>query len=201
VEPQPPATENPEQAPRRRKLLIAAAIVGGLCLVIAVIGVFGGLKAKPSGATQVKPGETLDQGRFTVTVLSARVGDVKGPLDSKAKHSLIVRMRVTNNGTDTASLDGDLKIGMTGVPKPGKHLDPAEVTGLANGSPTTLVQPGLPVEADASWELNPGSAPTQAVIAFRKWEHGAGFSDPQIVWKVFSGSAIAATVTVPVAAS
>jgi hypothetical protein len=200
VEPSPAEPGAFADEPRGRGVTAAGA--GALLLLTAVLWVVGGLKATADGPRQVKPGVAVDQGRFTVTVESARVGQVKEKLGSGRVSALIVRLNVVNNDKETASLSGDLGAGFAGEPRPGTYLEPTDIIGLAGGARTSVetgaVQPGLPVEAEAVWELKPGSAPEQITVALRRWEYGSGFTDLQKRWKVDKQAPMTARVTLAV---
>jgi hypothetical protein len=159
-------------------------VLGACVLAVAVVWAFGGFDAAPSGPETVAVGAKVDQGRFTVTFVSARIGLAKGQLGSDPKRSLIVRMKVTNNSRQTTSLSSDLTRGIAGEPKPGTYLAPDNAIGYANGSQTTAVQPGLPVEAELIWPLGPDVSPAKVTVALWRWQYSAGFTDPQFNWKV-----------------
>ena len=178
------------------------AVISVLGTAIAVLGTAGGLAATQSKPRQAGPNIAVDQGRFTVTVLGARIGLVKGLFSEATKRSLIVKLRVVNNGTDSASVDTDLKEGIVGEPKPGQYKEVGNLTGLAtDGSKTGSVEPGLPINAEASWELAPGVTPAKVTIALRQWEYHPGFTDVQYIWWMTKSSAVMAEVTVPVQGS
>ncbi|MCW2886860.1 MAG: hypothetical protein JWL58_3722 [Streptosporangiaceae bacterium] len=151
---------------------------------MAAVWAFGGFNATPSGPKVLAAGATVDQGRFTVTFVSARIGMAKGQFGLGLKRSLIVRVKVTNNSKETTSLSTDLADGVAGEPKPGKYVAPDNVIGYANGSETTMVQPGLPVEAELTWPLAADVSPGKMTVALWQWDHSAGFTDPQFNWKV-----------------
>ena len=141
------------------------AALGG---AVTVLGMTGGLAATPDKPRQAGPNTAIDQGRFTVTVLGARVGMVKGLFSETPKRSLIVKMRVVNNGTDTASMEIDFAHGIAGEPKPGSYKDVPDgnvTTTTGDGSKTSAVEPGLPVTTEVSWELPAGTTPAKVTLA------------------------------------
>lgn len=175
------------------------AAVGGVLIVLTgVLWATGGLRSQPNGPVAVKPGVAIDQGRFTVQVLDARIAQVKPPLGDKTVSALLVRLRVANKGKDSAYVGGDLKDGLVGEPRPGTYLEPSDVTGTAAGGKATYVYPGLPIDAEAMWELKPGTAPRQITIALRQWQFGPGFTDLTKHWSVDKGAPMKAKVTLPV---
>lgn len=195
--------EHPDisQESRRRPLVwLAVLLTAGA--TVAAVGLIGGLASGASGPQQYGAGKPVNQVRFTVTVLGARIGMVRSLFGSTAKRSLIVRMRIVNDGTDTASVDTEFAEGLAGEPKPGKYVKVGDVAGTASdGTQTSSIQPGLPITAEASWELSPGVSPERVTIALRQWEHRPGFTDPQYSWWMTSTSTVIAEITVPVVRS
>ncbi|MGI8330053.1 hypothetical protein ACRYCC_08800 [Actinomadura scrupuli] len=171
-----------EDRPRRR--WTSLAVLGACVLAVAVLWVVGGFDAAPHGPKTVPVGSKVDQRRFTVTFVSARIGQAKGQFGTDTRRSLIVRLKVTNNSRKTTSLSSDLAQGIAGEPKPGSYLAPDNVIGYANGSETTAVQPGLPVEAELIWPLSPQNTPAKITVALWRWDYSTGFTDPQYNWKV-----------------
>jgi hypothetical protein len=171
-----------EERPRRRWTTLA--VLGACLLAVAVVWAVGGFDAAHRGPKAVGAGKKVEQGLFTVTFVSARIGMAKGQFGSDTKRSLIVRMKVTNNGKRTTTLSGDLDRGLAGEPKPGTYLPPENIVGYANGSETTVVQPGMPIEAELIWSLAADNTPAKMTVALWKWGYSAGFTDPQYNWKV-----------------
>lgn len=167
-------------------------------LLTAVLGVTGGLKSRPTGPEKATPGHAIDQGRFTVTVVNARITEETESFTGKRKRFLVVRMHITNHDKETVSLSTDFGSGFAGVPKPGVYLPPDDIAGLTAGGQTTDVNPGLPVDADAKWELQAGNTPRQMTVALRQWDYGSGFTDLTKRWTTSKESPIMATVTLPV---
>jgi hypothetical protein len=174
--------------------------VGGLAVLTALLWAAGGLKTRPHGPAEVEPGAAVDQGRFTVKVQDARLARVRLVFGTRQVNALVVRMHVASNDKRTASLNTELQTGIAGEPRPGTYVQPAEVNGLAHGFKTASVQPGLPVEAEAIWELGPGSAPRQITVVLRQWDYARGFTDLTERWTVTKESRIVAKVTLPVGA-
>jgi hypothetical protein len=197
VEPSPAEPEVPAEESRRRGL--TPAVAGVFLLLTAVLWATGGLRATANGPLRAKPGVAVNQGRFTVTVKSARIGQVNEKLGSGRVSALVVRLTVVNNDKETVSLTGDLEDGFAGEPRPGTYLEPTDIIGYAGGAETGMVQPGLPVEAEAVWELKPGTAPEQITVALRRWEYGSGFTELRKRWSVSKQSPMTATVTLAVA--
>jgi hypothetical protein len=199
-----PVAEEAEEVPEapKRRLLRSLATLSALGLAIAAIAAFGGLKAVPNGPQQLGPAAKVNQGRFTVTFVSAGIALVNGDFGQPAKRSLVVRLKVANNGTDTAYLDGGLTNGIAGEPKPGTYLDVATITGSSGGGKTGLIQPGLPVDVELAWTLGPATTPRKMTVALWLWKYDVGFSDQKYNWTVEKkGTSPMAEVTVPVAAS
>ncbi|MDL4814913.1 hypothetical protein [Actinomadura opuntiae] len=198
--PEEPFGENGNRASARRRLVpvIVACAVAALAAATWAAGGFAEAPKQPAG----RPGKALDAGLFTVTVHDARIGLVKGAFDSAPKRYLIVRMRVVNNGKETASLgDGGLADGLAARTKVGKWVEPDDVQGVAGGAKTITTQPGLPVEASAMWKMGPADAPTRFTIGLRKWEYRTGFTDVSYNWLVDRQSdALVARMTLPIAA-
>ncbi len=196
--------EHSGNQPTRRRPLVWLSVLAALGAAVTVLGMTGGLAATPNSPQQAKAGAPVNQGRFTVTVLGARIGMVKTLFSSSAKRSLIVRLRVANNGTDSASIDPDLREGIAGEPTRGtyKAVPDGNITGYtADGAKTTSVEPGLPITTEISWELSPTSSPARIIIALRQWEYHPGFTDVQYNWWMTSTSPVMAEISVPVQTS
>jgi hypothetical protein len=188
----------------RRRPLVWLTVLATLGGAVTVLGMAGGLAATPGKPRQAGPNTAVDQGRFTVTVLGARVGMVKGLFSQAAKRSLIVKMRVVNNGTDTASVDVSFVHGLVGEPKPGTYKEVPDGNATAttsDGSKTSSIEPGLPVTAEVSWELPAGTTPAKMTLALRQWEYHPGFTDVEYIWFMTKSSPVMAEITVPVQAS
>ncbi|MFB4301382.1 hypothetical protein [Actinomadura sp. NTSP31] len=193
-----PFGEGGNRASARRRL-VPVIVVCAAAALAAVTWAAGGFEEAPRQPVE-KPGKALDAGLFTVTVHDARIGLVKGPFDSASKRYLIVRMRVVNNGKETASLgDGGLADGLAARTKAGKWVEPDDVEGVAGGAKTITTQPGLPVEASAMWKMGPADAPTRFTVGLRKWEYRTGFTDVSYNWLVDRTSdALVARMTLPI---
>lgn len=178
-----------------------AAIAGTLAMVTAVLWATGGLNGRPTGPEKVAAGRPIDQGRFVVTLQSARIRQEKESFSDKQKRLLVVRMHITSHDKESASLSVQFMTGFTGVPKPGTYLEPDDITGLTAGGDTGDVHPGLPIDAEAIWELPPGDNPRQITVALRQWEFGHGFTILEEHWSATRSSPIMATVTLPVEGS
>jgi hypothetical protein len=195
--------EHPDnrEASRRRPVVWLTTVVA-LGATVSAVGLAGGLASGSSGPQQYGPGTPVDQVRFTVTVLGARIAMVKSLFGTTAKRSLVVKLRIVNNGTESASVDTDFTEGMAGEPQPGKYAKVGNITGTASdGTGTSTVEPGLPITAEASWELAAGVSPAKVTIALRQWEHRPGFTDPAYAWWMTTTSTVTAEITVPVARS
>jgi len=195
--------EHPDnQESSRRRPLAWATVLTTVGVAVSALGMAGGLAARSSGPKQYGPGTPVNQVRFTVTVLGARIGLLQSDFSGAAKRSLIVKMRVVNDGKNSASVSVALATGLAGEPTPGNYKQVGAMTGLAaDGSKTSSVEPGLPIEAEASWELAPGVSPAKVTIALRQWEYRPGFTDEQYSWWMSKLSTVIAEVTVPVARS
>lgn len=191
----PPPEEEDEQPPKLSRTVLAAA-AGGIALLIFVLWAVGGLRAQPK-EPEAEPGDPIDQGRFTVTIRDARIATVE------KKRYIVVRMHVINNGNETAVLassDG-LAGGLGGLTKLHTYVPPDEVDGMSAGGEVLNVQPGIPVEAAARWDLGASQPPQRFTIGLRSWSWHGGFSDATLRWWVDkdSGSALKATVPLQVA--
>jgi hypothetical protein len=188
----------PQHSTRSRRKLPATAIVAALFSVLtAMTWVTGGFRAESSGPEQVRPGGTVDQGLFSVQVIHAHTGNVKVGFDDKLVPALVVRMRVTNNGEDSRTMEGGTGSGLTGGvllgPAPYRHPDAVQHD-PALGAATSL-QPRLPRNVDVIWKLS-GAPPRQATVVLRKWEYRLAFSEDERYWSV--SDELLAQVTVPV---
>lgn len=176
------------------------AVVCAAAVAAVVLWATGGFAAAPEQPVK-KPGKPLNVGLFTITVHDARIGLVEGAFDSGRQRYLIVRMRVLNNGKETAPLgDGGLTDGLAARTKAGKWVEPDEVEGVAGGAKTDTTQPGLPVEASAMWKMGPADAPKEFTVGLRQWEYKTGFTDLSYNWLVDAKSKkLAAKMTLPIA--
>jgi hypothetical protein len=175
------------------------AILGALALLVAVTGMFGGLRAQDSGPQQTKPGATVDQGVFDVQVLDVRAGRMKLHEFDPATNLLIARMRVTNRGDESYGI-GSFVHGIAAEAKPGKYAeaDAMQSEGDINGEETSSIHPRLPVIVQAVWVLGNAAAPPQVTVALRTWEYGQSFTTDNFYWSVTKQSPIKAKVAVPV---
>jgi hypothetical protein len=171
-------------------------------VLAGVLWVTGGLRETPPQPVKAA-GKEIDQGRFKVTVRDARIATADAAFGPARQRYVIVRMRVVNTGKETASLGGSgLAAGVAARTKDGKWIKPDEAEGLAAGSQTTVVQPGLPVEASVMWKAGPADAPKQFTIGLRGWAYEPGFTDTTYSWRVETeGGKMAGRLTLPVAAS
>ncbi|SPT51081.1 DUF4352 domain-containing protein [Actinomadura madurae] len=175
------------------------AVLGVLAVLVPVLWLVGGFKETPKQPAK-RPGEPLDLGLFTVTVHDARIGVVDAGFGSARERFLIVRMRVLNNGKETASLGiGGLGNGVVALTRAGKWVKPEQVEGVAAGAKTDTTQPGLPVEASAMWKMGPADAPTKLTVGLKKWEYEHGFTDVSYKWLITTeGDDLAGRLTLPV---
>ena len=176
----------------------ASAAGCAVVVLAAVLWATGGLREKPKQPAK-SPGEAIDVGLFSLTVHDVRAGVSGGGLDG-SKRFLIVRMRVVNKGKETAWLGSSgLQGGVVARTKAGKWVEPDKVTGVAAGSETYTVQPGLPVEASVMWELGPAQSPETFTFGLREWKYDHGFTDEDYLWRVQrEGGELAARYTLPV---
>jgi hypothetical protein len=184
----------------RRRWPVVLAILGALALLVAVTGVFGGLRGQDNGPQEAKPGTTVDQGLFDVQVMDARAGRMKlGEYDPLA-NLLVVRMRVTNRGDKSYGISSFLW-GLAAEPRRGSYVQPdlMRSQGDIQGDVTTSIDPRLPVVVQVVWPLGNATAPPSAVtLALRQWEYGQSFTTDVFYWSVTKQSPIMAKVTVPV---
>lgn len=193
------SSTSPDRAHRRRDRLIALGVAGVIVAAIGVAALFGGLRARPSGPSQDTGPVTIDQGRFKVRLVDARIGVTAGSSLTPGKRALIVRMRVSSKDTRSVSAS-DFLDGIIGEPKPGRSVDPDDGSRvLINGLPSTEIHPRLPVAVEAYWPLPAGNSPATARIGVRQWVYQYGFTSPEGYWYVGKLSSLAAEVTMKVA--
>lgn len=190
-----PATEEP-----RRRLWTTLGVLGAAALVIGVTAAFGGLRAAPSGPAKVAVGRPIDQGPFTVTVLSVRTTEVKqfaGP----AQHTLVITARVVNTSAKSLGIVSLLD-GVAAEPKPGRYVDADLMAsiGMIAGAKTSDLHPRLPLDVQLDWDLPANTTPPAVTLAFRQWTYGQSFSSDVFDWTVTKQSPITAKVTLPVRA-
>lgn len=201
--PPPPGEPTGEQGRRApaRRWVVPVCVLFAVALLVPVLWVTGGLAATPRQPA-ASPGERLDLGQFTVTVRDARIGMATARFGNKKERFLIVRMRVVNQGKETASLGtGGLTDGVVALTKAGKWVKPDQVRGVAAGAETGVAQPGLPVEASAMWKMGPTGRPRKLTVGLREWKYEHGFTDSDFKWLVFrEDDELAGRMTLPVAA-
>jgi len=181
---------------------VPVGVVAAVAVLVPVVWVLGGFEETPEQPAK-KAGEALDLGLFTVTVRDARIGLAGETFGSGRKRFLIVRMRVLNKGRETKSLGGaGLSKGVVALTRTGKWIEPERIDGVAGGGKTDVVQPGLPVEASAMWEMGPADSPTKLTVGLRKWRYEHGFTDASYNWIVSPGDdTLAGRLTLPVSPS
>lgn len=197
-----PPPGNADQGRRSgRRWVAPLSVVGVLAVLVPVLWVTGGFKETPKQPLE-QPGKKLDLGLFEVTVRDARIGMADAGFGDEQERFLIVRMRVANKGKETESLGrGGLADGVVAQTKNGKWVEPEQVEGVAGGSETDAVQPGLPVEAAAMWKLNPADSPEKLTVGLRKWKYDHGFTDENFNWLVQrEDDKLVGRLTLPVAA-
>ncbi|WP_067475442.1 hypothetical protein [Actinomadura hibisca] len=175
--PSPPARTRP-------RFVVPALVAGVLAMLAGGTGVAGGFRATAAKPPD-KPGKAVDVERFEVTVRDARIITAGAlGLGTGTQRFLAVRLRVANKGDDSASLGlGGLTAGIAARTKDGKWLRPDAVDGVAAGSRTDAVQPGMAVEATAKWRMGPADAPRTFTVGLRKWEKRPGFTDTDVTWR------------------
>ncbi|MCO5996140.1 hypothetical protein [Actinoallomurus rhizosphaericola] len=185
----------------RPRLRVTAATLGAFGLVIAVVAVFGGLRAQSHAPAKGGPGKTFDQGLFTVDVLDARTGHDKNAFGGGRTKVLAVRMRVAVKDVRSHSVFEFLE-GVMAEPKPGSYVaaDNELTTGLIGGQKTSEIHPRLPIEVRAVWKIPETSAPTTVTVALRQWVYKHGFFDSAYYWYAGKDSSYAAKVGVSVQA-
>jgi hypothetical protein len=186
-------------ATTRRKWPVVLAISAALAILLAVAGVFGGLREQDSGPQQARPGATVGQGVFDVQVLDVRAGHMKLHEFDPAANLLIARMRVTNRGDQSYGV-GSFVHGIAAEPKPGTYAeaDVMRSEGDINGEETSSIHPRLPVIVQVVWALGNAAAPPEVTVALRTWEYGQSFTTDTLYWSVTKQSPITAKVSLPV---
>jgi hypothetical protein len=190
---------DPADHPPRRGPLVTAAVAGALALLVAVLGVLGGLDTRSSTPPRVGPGATVDQGLFKVQVLDARAGRIKVNSFEPAKNVLITRLRVTNLGDRSRGVSTFLA-GLVAEPAPGRQVaaDSMDSEGKVGDANTTEIHPRLPVEVQALWSLPTGTAPRSVTLALRTWVYGQSFTSDTFDWTVGKASPLTARAVLPV---
>lgn len=174
-------------------------VLGVIAVLIAVAGMFGGLKAQPTGPTKTSAGHTVNQGPFDVQIMDARSGRIKlGEFDDPA-NLLIVRMRVTDLGDQSYGVDSFIH-GIDAEPRPGAYVAPDVMNseGLIDGEATSEIHPRLPVVLQVVWTLGKAAAPSHLAVALRTWTYDQSFTTDEIYWSVTKQSPVKAEVSVPV---
>jgi hypothetical protein len=196
----------------RRALPATAAVAGVLTVLTAVTWVTGGLHAESASPRIGAPGAAIDQTRFTVRVDSARATTAKVSLEPKPVPILAVRMRVTNTGKDTVTLE-DPTFGFTagvflgpevvgGVGWSGKHSrlrEPDDVQTNPSVGTAETVPPRMTRDVAVIWKLT-GPAPPQVTVDLRDWDYRLTFDRSEYIWWADQDSPVAAKITVPVRA-
>lgn len=189
----------PQPAARsRRGLLVTAIVVAVAGVLVGVSWITGGLRsASATPPKRVSPGATVDQGRFSAQVLSAQTQTMKVGLDLKPSQALVVRVRVTNIGKDTAGLDREFGYaeGVLLEPKPFRRPDDAR-SDPATGVLTAL-PPRLSKDIDLIWKW-PGTPPRQVTLDLHQWTYRLQFDRGGYYWDTGPDHAIVSIVTVPV---
>lgn len=186
-------------APTRRRWPVFLVVLGVLAVLVAVAGVFGGLRSRGGGPAQTKAGQVVDQGLFDVQITDARAGQFKLHEFDPPANILVVRMRVTNRGKESFGV-GSFLHGIAAEPKPGKYAeaDIMRSNGDINGEVTTSIHPELPVTLQVVWVLGNATAPPKVTIALRTWDYGQSFTTDDFNWSVTKTSPVTAEVSVPV---
>jgi hypothetical protein len=176
-------------------------VFAGLTVIVAVTWAAGGLRARASGPVTVKPGAVVDQGLFHVQVMDARAGRIKlGEFDPPA-NLLVVRMRVTDRGTQSYGISSFVG-GIAAEPHPGRYA-PADIMRSqagVQGQVITSIHPRLPVTVEVVWPLGDAAPPPVVTLVLRQWSYGQSFTTDTYYWSVTKQSPITAKVTVPVRA-
>lgn len=160
-------------------------VCGGIVLLLVLLAVTGGLKDKPKEPETVSPDRAIDQGRFSVQIISA----------TGTGNTLTVRMKVENKGDEPASFSkvGGFAQGFGVRTKPGAFARPDEVR-----AEVRALQPEIPIELEADW-TDKTPPPAKINLAFVKWEYEPGFADTSFRWQFDTDKPdIAAVLTVAV---
>jgi hypothetical protein len=189
----------PQHSARSRRKVPATAIVAAVVVVLtAVTWATGGLRAQSTAPEQVRPGSTVNQGLFSVQVVSAQIANMKVGFADQPVPVLAVRMRVTNNGERSQTMEGGRSSGLSaGVQLgPAPYRYPDDVRGDPALGLATALQPRLPHNVDVIWKLT-GGPPRQAAVMLREWEYRLSFEEDEYYWTALDRPIIA-QVTVPV---
>ncbi|MQA94674.1 MAG: hypothetical protein GEV11_08460 [Streptosporangiales bacterium] len=154
----------------RTRRAMAAGLAGA---ALAALAAFGGLSpVSPDLAATVTSGTPVDQGRFSVTVLGAEAGRDSASADTPV---LVVTMRVTNTGRETAPLTA-FERGV-GARVGGRWLRPVPFGSrleLSEGETSTQLQPGVPVRLTKAFHRPEALWPSEATVELRGWEYDRG---------------------------
>lgn len=192
---------DPSTQQRSRALPATAIVVAVVGVLTVVAWVTGGLRSESATPPpRVAPGGDVDQGRFTVRVLNAHIERTKVGFDNKLVPALLVRMRVTNTGKDTVSMDNGTFGFSAGVllgpgPGAGRRPDGAR-NDLTKGTALTL-QPRVPRDLDLIWKWT-GAPPAQVTLDLHQWVHRLQFDHGGYLWLNGKDTPTVAAVTVPV---
>jgi hypothetical protein len=172
---------------------IAVAVV-----MLAVVGVLGGFRARPGGPDTAKPGTVVHQGLFDVQVTDARAGRLKLSTYDPVRNLLLVRMRVTNLGNQSYGLSTFMD-GVAAEPKPGKFLQPDFLgsQGYIGGQVTSTIHPRMPITVQLVWPLGDAS-PRSVTLVLREWSYGQSFTSDEYYWSSGKSAPVKADVTLPV---
>lgn len=167
---QPP--QGPFDAPSRirRRLLWASAITGGVVILLTgVIAVTGGF-ASDSALKQVPVGESIDQNQFKTTVIGGYW------TKNASGREMVARMRVTNTGDKTVSLNDFLKAAIPLQAWKRALISTINTEAYTGGSKTDELTPGIPVDVRAHYLPDPGQGhATRLTLRFCGIEHRSDF--------------------------
>lgn len=169
-------TQGPGQSKGRRKALWISAVAGGVVvLLIAVIAVTGGFASDGTAPRTVPLGKSIDQTEFQTTVLGGYWAQHTNAIGQTTR-TMVARLRVTNAGDRTASLDDYLKTVVPLQAWGGGLLSTIDTTAYNAGGKIDQLPPGIPVDVLAHYTPNPGDRhATTLNLRFCQVQHRSDF--------------------------
>lgn len=143
----------PAPGPRRRLLWTAAVTGGVLVLLIAVIAVTGGFASDGTAPPTVPLGKSIDQTEFQTTVLNGYWAQHTNVIGQTTR-TMVARLRVTNVGDRTASLDDYLKTVVPLQAWGAGLLSTIDTTAYIGSDKVEQLPPGIPVDVLAHYTPN-----------------------------------------------
>lgn len=145
-----------------------------MVLLAAVIAVTGGFASDGTGPDDVAVGKPVDQNQFTSTVVTGYWEQKK--VLGKTSRSMVARLRVTNTGDRSASLNDYLRTVIPLQAWGGGLLSTIDTKAYIGGSDTDQLPPGIPADVLAHYTPNKGEEhTTKLTLRFCSVEHRSDF--------------------------